>query len=273
MTMTTSTSLVTITCMPISHDPLTPPDARRRVVQSCPGLGPGDRAWKKRAAAHIANVCSPGRARGKIVRRAFARRAERPKSVVDRVRSFVAPTSGWAPSPEPVVRASAILAFLLLAGIASAQTIQDPSLKGGVTVRRDGRGIPYIKAANEHDLFFAQGYVTASDRLFQMEMLRRAVRGELAEGLGKDVLDEDKRRRVYRFGRLADASVPLQAPDFGAALTAYADGVNAWVDGHRDALPVEFAKLKIERRPWEPPDTLPTGFLFSRALSTTCPND
>src|SRR5258708_29182799 len=166
-----------------------------------------------------------------------------------------------------------VIGALVGAFTASAQNRQDPSLKGAVNVRRDGRGIPYIKAANEHDLFFAQGYVTASDRLFQMEMLRRAVRGELAEVLGKDVLDEDKRRRVYGFGRLADASVPLQAPDFGSALAAYADGVNAWVDGHRETLPVEFAKLRIEWRPWRPADTLLIGYLFAEDLSTTWPND
>jgi penicillin amidase len=146
-------------------------------------------------------------------------------------------------------------------------------LPQGTTVRRDPRGIPYIKAANEHDLFFAQGYVTAGDRLFQMELLRRTVRGELAEILGKDLVEEDRRRRTYGFGRLADAAVALQAPDYGASLTAYADGVNAWVDGHRDALPVEFAKLKIEWRPWKPADTLLLGYLFAEDLSTSWPTD
>jgi penicillin G amidase len=160
-----------------------------------------------------------------------------------------------------------------VACLASAEPFQHPSLKGAATIRRDSRGIPYIKAANEHDLFFAQGYATAADRLFQMELLRRTVRGELAEVFGKELLDADKRRRVYGFARLADAAAPLQAPDFGAALSAYADGVNAWVDGHRDALPVEFAKLKIEWRPWKPADTLLIGYLFAEDLSTTWPND
>jgi penicillin G amidase len=160
-----------------------------------------------------------------------------------------------------------------VACLASAEPFQHPSLKGAVTIRRDGRGIPYIKAANEHDLFFAQGYATAADRLFQMELLRRTVRGELAEVFGKELLEADRRRRVYGFARLAEATAPLQAPDFSAAISAYADGVNAWVDGHRDALPVEFAKLKIEWRPWKPADTLLIGYLFAEDLSTTWPND
>src|SRR5205807_5571745 len=110
---------------------------------------------------------------------------------------------------------------LLLALFVSAPLLADPfahpSLKAAVTVTRDARGIPYIKAANEHDLFFTQGYVTAGDRLFQMELLRRTVRGELAAILGKDLLEEDKRRRVYGFARLADAAALQQAPDYTAA--------------------------------------------------------
>jgi penicillin amidase len=106
-----------------------------------------------------------------------------------------------------------------------------------------------------------------------MELLRRTVRGELAEILGKDLIDEDKRRRTYGFGQLADAAATQQAPDFGAALAAYADGVNAWADEHKDALPLEFAKLNITWRPWKPADTLLIGYLFAEDLSTTWPTD
>src|SRR5919106_260072 len=63
----------------------------------------------------------------------------------------------------------------------ASRTLRIAGLRSSVTVRRDGRGIPYIEAANEADLYLAQGYVTASDRLFQMELFRRTVRGELAE--------------------------------------------------------------------------------------------
>src|SRR5215203_371710 len=69
-----------------------------------------------------------------------------------------------------------------------------PGLKKTVKVRRDERGIAYVEAEDESDLYFAQGYVTASDRLWQMDLFRRTARGELSEIFGKAALEEDKRR-------------------------------------------------------------------------------
>src|SRR5437762_3045789 len=89
------------------------------------------------------------------------------------------------PSPFALFLLTLLFAIPLL-----ADPFGHPSLKASVMVTRDARGIPYIKAANEHDLFFTQGYETASDRLFQMELLRRTVRGELAAILDKELLDE-----------------------------------------------------------------------------------
>jgi penicillin amidase len=185
---------------------------------------------------------------------------------------------GWQAERAKGLSLSAFQPFsLLFALIVSfpllAEPFQHPSLKAAVTVTRDARGIPYIKAANEHDLFFTQGYVTAGDRLFQLELLRRTVRGELAAVLGKELLEEDKRRRIYGFAHLADAAASQQAPDYTAAVAAYADGVNAWAEGHKDALPPEFAKLKIGWQPWKPADTLLIGYLFAEDLSTTWPTD
>jgi penicillin amidase len=74
---------------------------------------------------------------------------------------------------------------------ANADTLKVAGLRERVTVRRDERGIPYVEAANDHDLYFAQGYVTASDRLWQMDLLRRTARGELAEIFGQAALEED----------------------------------------------------------------------------------
>ena len=96
---------------------------------------------------------------------------------------------------------------------AATKTIQVPGLRAKVTVRRDERGIPYIEAANDDDLYFAQGYITASDRLWQMDLLRRNVRGELAEVLGSAVLSQDQLHRTLGFGRIVDATA---GPD-GAA--------------------------------------------------------
>src|SRR5712691_9387235 len=74
----------------------------------------------------------------------------------------------------------------------ATKSIQLSGLRDKVTVRRDERGIPYIDAKNDEDLYFAQGFVTASDRLWQMELFRRNARGELAEIFGSAVLEEDK---------------------------------------------------------------------------------
>src|SRR5688500_20299602 len=82
-----------------------------------------------------------------------------------------------------------------------------PSLREEVTIRRDERGIPFIEAANEADLYFAQGYATANDRLWQMDFLRRTARGELAEVLGPGALEVDKLHRVYGFRRVAEPLV------------------------------------------------------------------
>src|SRR5499433_2752021 len=85
-----------------------------------------------------------------------------------------------------------------------ANTMTLTGLKDRVTVRRDERGIPYIEATNDDDLYFAQGYVTASDRLWQMDLLRRSARGELAEIFGNVVIEEDKRRRILGFAKLSE---------------------------------------------------------------------
>jgi penicillin G amidase len=143
-------------------------------------------------------------------------------------------------------------------------------LRERVTVRRDERGIPYIEAANETDLYFAQGYVTASDRLWQMDLVRRSARGELAEIFGKPALDEDKRHRIYGFAKVAEAEIASASPQALAILEAYARGVNAFIDS-RDAKswPLEFLVLQYTPRPWTPADSLLVIKTFAEALNTT----
>src|SRR5437867_1488735 len=98
------------------------------------------------------------------------------------------------------------IALLLVAFIqtpaqnATTATVQVQGLRAPVKIRRDGRGIPYIEAANDEDLYFAQGYVTASDRLWQMDLMRRNVRGELSEIFGAGALSQDKLHRRFGFG-------------------------------------------------------------------------
>lgn len=139
-----------------------------------------------------------------------------------------------------------------------------------VTVQRDGRGIPYIKAANEKDLYFAQGYITAGDRLWQMDLLRRVARGETAEIFGERALAQDKRFRRFGFALIAEKSVLTLSPQLREALNAYAAGVNAYVSTlDAKTLPPEFQILGYRPRPWEATDTIVVGKILADALSTT----
>jgi penicillin amidase len=147
-------------------------------------------------------------------------------------------------------------------------TVSLPGLRESVTIRRDERGIPYIEAANDDDLYFAQGYVTASDRLWQMDLYRRTVRGELSEIFGQATLNEDKRRRAFDFAHVLDANVANLAPGLKRVLDAYAKGVNAFIDSSK-TLPPEFAILQYKPQPWRPADSLAVGKLMGEYLSTT----
>jgi penicillin amidase len=143
-------------------------------------------------------------------------------------------------------------------------------LKGNVTVRRDARGIPYIDAASDADLYFAQGYVTASDRLWQMDLMRRLARGETAEIFGDKVLEEDKRWRRFNFAKIAEENLQYLSPELRSALEDYARGVNAYIDTLTpETLPVEFRILQYRPRPWTPADTIVIGKILDDALSST----
>src|SRR5438876_1427176 len=127
----------------------------------------------------------------------------------------------------------------------TSTTLKLAGLRERVTVRRDERGIPYIEAANDDDLYFAQGYITASDRLWQMDLLRRNVRGELAEVLGPAVLSQDQLHRTLGFGRIVDATASQMAPQMRGVLEAYAKGVNAFIATRNNQnLPPEFLILQ-----------------------------
>ena len=156
----------------------------------------------------------------------------------------------------------------------NATQLRLPGLKSSVTVRRDERAIPYIEAAGEEDLYFAQGYVTASDRLWQMDLLRRTGRGELSEIFGRDALEEDKQYRTYGFAKLSESLLGQCSPSMRAALEAYARGVNAFIDSRDDkTLPLEFRLLKYKPRAWSPVDSIIIGKTFSVTLATTWQSD
>ena len=153
--------------------------------------------------------------------------------------------------------------------------LQLSGLSAPVTVRYDEWGVPHIDARNEDDLYRALGYLHAQDRLFQMEMLRRLARGELAEVLGPKLVDTDRLFRALgirqRADELAAASAAITAqPGATRALYAYLDGVNQY-QATRPA-PLEFEVLGIPKRPFTAADTYSiAGYLaysFAAAFRT-----
>src|SRR5687767_1779062 len=164
----------------------------------------------------------------------------------------------------------------LLCETASGQgtAIAVDGVKDSVIVRRDSRSIPYIEAKKDTDLYFAQGYVTASDRLWQMDLLRRVARGETAEIFGATTVEEDKRWRRFGFAGVAQESLAHLSPELRAALESYAAGVNAYIATLDDkSLPVEFRILQYKPRSWTPPDSIVIGKILADALSSTWRND
>src|SRR2546428_4832107 len=123
-------------------------------------------------------------------------------------------------------------------------------------VLRDSYGVPHIYAQTAHDLFYLQGYVTAQDRLFQMDLYRRAGAGRLAEVLGEPALDADRQMRTFGLARVAAQEPPLLRENTRAALQAYADGVNKFLEGHGESLPIEFIILGYRPYPWTVVDTI-----------------
>jgi penicillin G amidase len=132
-------------------------------------------------------------------------------------------------------------------------------LSAPVMVVRDRHGVPHITAATLQDLFFAQGYVTSQDRLWQMDMSRRAAAGELSEILsprlfGEGVLRADKRQRVLGIRAVAEKAADTLGDEEKMYAEAYASGVNAYIASHKRSLPAEFRLLGYEPRPWTATD-------------------
>lgn len=125
-------------------------------------------------------------------------------------------------------------------------------LQSEVTVNRDKWGIPQIYADNQHDLFFSQGYVHAQDRLFQMEISRRIGTGTLSEVVGYPGLDTDKLTRIMGLRRVAEKSLPMLDKDTKDILNSYCEGINAYIDTHKNSLPVEYTVLGFKPSHWTP---------------------
>jgi penicillin amidase len=128
-------------------------------------------------------------------------------------------------------------------------------LSSKVTVSRDGHGVPTIDAATFEDLFFAQGYVTAQDRLWQMDVMRRFAAGEISEILGAAYLKHDREQRILGLRVAARKAIEVSSAQTRAHFEAYARGVNAYIESHRDRLPIEFHILGYSPRPWAQEDS------------------
>lgn len=154
--------------------------------------------------------------------------------------------------------------------------IQAPGLQKPVTVLRDPWGVPHIFAETQDDLFFAQGFVAAQDRLWQMEIWRRTGEGKLAEVLGPGAVERDRFARLLRYRGDMETEYASYAPDAKQIIAAFVRGVNFFIESSRDRLPIEFQLTGIRPEPWTPEVcltrmagyimTLNAGYEVERAL-------
>jgi penicillin G amidase len=138
-------------------------------------------------------------------------------------------------------------------------------LHAAVTIVRDRRDVPHIRARDDHDLYFAEGYVQGSDRLFQLDLTRRYAYGRLAEVLGPRALALDKAQRAADVDGIAGRQLRALDPPDRAAIAAFSDGVNAAAAAQ--PVPVEFRMLLYRPAPWTPKDSLAVSIVASLELS------
>ncbi|MCP4363064.1 MAG: penicillin acylase family protein [Chloroflexi bacterium] len=141
-----------------------------------------------------------------------------------------------------------------------------PTLHHPVTIQRDKWDIPHISAADRYDLFTAQGFVHAQERMWQLELNRRAAKGTLSELFGPLTLETDRLARTLGFARLAAQSWPHLDETARADLEAYSRGINAWLQSC-PRLPIEFSLIKHRPQPWGVLDSLAYGRVQMWALT------
>ena len=184
-----------------------------------------------------------------------------------------------------VLRVANTLAALALIGLGAAAwwfigraaprtsgTVAAP-VRAEVTVARDGIGLPHITAASVEDALFAQGYVTAQDRMWQMDMVRRLAAGEVSEVAGAGALETDALARKLRLRRIAEQQARTLPPGDLALLAAYARGVNHYIEEHEGRWGPEFGLLGYQPRPWTVTDTLLCGLQMDLTLTNSWETD
>jgi penicillin G amidase len=150
----------------------------------------------------------------------------------------------------------ALVVALALCGTVAAEPVHVTGLQKQVEILRDHWGVPHIYAATVHDLFFAQGYITAGDRLFQIDLWRRIGTGKLAEVLGPSAVARDTLARSVNFHGDWNAEWAAYGSDAKAIVTAFTDGINAYIRGLRGKLPAEFQIAGYAPGLWQPEDCL-----------------
>lgn len=141
-----------------------------------------------------------------------------------------------------------------------------PGLNGKVTINRDSYGVPHIVAeASDLDAYFALGYATAQDRLWQLEFQRRVVKGTLSQLFGSDLIEIDKYFRTLGLYNKAKSSWPLLAHETKDAIKAYTDGINAFLSTGN--LPLQFRLLQLKPEKWSMIDVLGAQKLVALGLS------
>src|SRR5271166_4979635 len=146
-------------------------------------------------------------------------------------------------------------------------TIHLSGLANPVIVTYDPLGVPNISAANLPDLFFAQGYITAQDRLWQMDMTRRYAGGELSAVLGPEFVKIDREQRILGLRQVAEKAAASMDPAQRAHFEAYAAGVNAYIAQHQKTLPLEFRFLTYFPHVWTVEDSVLVGLSMTEFLN------
>ncbi|HUK24675.1 MAG TPA: penicillin acylase family protein [Terriglobales bacterium] len=180
--------------------------------------------------------------------------------------------------------AAVLVALLLLAALGAAAwfwsaarsalprldgTLLVSGLVQPVIVSRDGHGVPTITASSISDLFFAQGFVTAQDRLWQMDMMRRAAAGQLAELLGPEYVEHDREQRILGLREAAQKMLEVSTAEDRARFQAYARGVNAYIALHHECLPLEFRILGYLPDAWKAEDSTLIAAQMIEELTTS----
>lgn len=171
-----------------------------------------------------------------------------------------------------VIAAAGIFYWIFYRALPQASGTVETQVSQPVEVSRDALGVPHIKARTLEDALYVQGYVTAEDRMWQMDTLRRFSAGELSEIIGVATLETDKESRRLRLRRLAETIYTQLSPADKATFAAYARGVNGYIESHNGRYGMEFRLLGYDPRPWSAVDSILIGLHMYRTLTSDWKN-